>query len=312
VSWAGRRALRARVPASFGIGLAGRGAQTARGEPALPRARVDRVAAWSTRTPPHAAGRRRASGRGVPPGPLPRVVAGGLPRVAVPTWPVRSFLARGTESVTAGNHRSPGSRRPGRCHRLVLDSLAPRAAWVAPGNHRSPRPRRPVAPTRPILGLLAPRAAWVAPWNYRPPGPRRRVDPRLRVEMHHPGVDEVRSARRGAPVGYGVVTALSTPGGPGRAALVGRPRRSLGARIDREPPRSCCGIAGWLGRSVGVLRLVRIACARGHPHVPSDGVGCVVSPDRVGSRYGWVLPGCGVAVRPLPELIHRRRLTVPP
>ena len=33
-------------------------------------------------------------------------------------------------------------------------------------------------------------------------------------------------------------------------------------------------------------------------------------PDRVGSSFGWVLPGRGIAIRPLPRLIHRRRLTV--
>ena len=48
----------------------------------------------------------------------------------------------------------------------------------------------------------------------------------------------------------------------------------------------------------------------GHSHVPPDGVWWVGSPDGVESRFGWVLPGCGIAVRPLPRLIHRRRFTV--
>jgi hypothetical protein len=45
--------------------------------------------------------------------------------------------------------------------------------------------------------------------------------------------------------------------------------------------------------------------------VPPDGVRWVRAPDRVKSRCGWVLPGCGIARRPFPRLIHRRRFTVP-
>jgi hypothetical protein len=48
----------------------------------------------------------------------------------------------------------------------------------------------------------------------------------------------------------------------------------------------------------------------GHVHVPPDCVRRVGPPDRVESRFGWVLPGCGIANRPLPRLIHRRRFTV--
>ena len=44
--------------------------------------------------------------------------------------------------------------------------------------------------------------------------------------------------------------------------------------------------------------------------MPPDGVWWVGSPDGIESRFGWVLPGCGIAVRPLPRLIHRRRFTV--
>jgi hypothetical protein len=44
--------------------------------------------------------------------------------------------------------------------------------------------------------------------------------------------------------------------------------------------------------------------------VPADGVRWVRAPDRVKSRCGWVLPGCGIAKRPRPRLIHRRRFTV--
>lgn len=47
-----------------------------------------------------------------------------------------------------------------------------------------------------------------------------------------------------------------------------------------------------------------------HVHVPPDGVRWVGSPDWVVSSFGWVLPGCGIAKRPLPRLIHRRRFTV--
>jgi hypothetical protein len=48
----------------------------------------------------------------------------------------------------------------------------------------------------------------------------------------------------------------------------------------------------------------------GHVHVPPDGVRWVGTPDGVESSFGWVLPGCGIANRPLPRLIHRRRFTV--
>jgi hypothetical protein len=58
-------------------------------------------------------------------------------------------------------------------------------------------------------------------------------------------------------------------------------------------------------RRPGVRRLLA-----GHIHVPPDAVRRVGPPNRVESRFGWVLPGCGVANRPLPRLIHRRRLTV--
>src|SRR5215217_3316101 len=47
-----------------------------------------------------------------------------------------------------------------------------------------------------------------------------------------------------------------------------------------------------------------------HAPVPPDRVWWVGPPDGVESRFGWVLPGCGIAVRPLPRLIHRRRFTV--
>jgi hypothetical protein len=48
----------------------------------------------------------------------------------------------------------------------------------------------------------------------------------------------------------------------------------------------------------------------GHAHVPPNRARWVGTPDWVESRFGWVLPGCGIAVRPLPRLIHRRCFTV--
>jgi hypothetical protein len=59
------------------------------------------------------------------------------------------------------------------------------------------------------------------------------------------------------------------------------------------------GPSGWSALVVG-----------GHAHVPPDGGWWVGPPDGVESRFGWVLPGRGIAVRPLPRLIHRRRFTV--
>ena len=236
VPGAGRRVLRLRVPASFGTRDAGRGARTARSEPALPCALFGRAGIWAPRTSPH-----------------------GLGRVA------------GTPFAVAGQLRSGGRGVP----------LGPRPGVAALGG----LPRR-VVPVRPVLGGLAPRTGSLAGRDLQLAGSRRRVDPRVGVDVHHPGVDEVWAGRRGAPVG---------------------------ARIDREPLRTAGGgIGGRLRLPTWLLGLVRILFAGGHPHVPPNGVGCVVSPDRVGSRYGWVLPGCGVAERPLPRLIHRRRLTVLP
>src|SRR4029453_14384676 len=86
----------------------------------------------------------------------------------------------------------------------------------------------------------------------------------------------------------------SRPGVRNRRGLVG-----TGLRL---------GMGGRL-LSLGPSRW-RALVAGGHPHMPPAGVGWVGSPDGVGSRFGWVLPGCGIAVRPLPRLIHRRRFTV--
>ena len=235
VSGAGRRALRLRVPASFGTRFAGRGARTARSEPALPCALSGRAGIWPPRTSPS-----------------------GLGRVAGAPFAAASHLR-------SGGHRVPLEPLPG------VDALGGLL--------------RPAGPAHPALGGLAPRTGWLAGRDLRSAGSRRRVDPRLGVDVHHSGVDEVWAGRRGAPVGV---------------------------QIGREPPRTAGGGIGRLRRRTWLLGLVRIVFAGGHPHVPANGVGCVVSPDRVGSRYGWVLPGCGVAERPLPRLIHRRRLTVLP
>jgi hypothetical protein len=72
-------------------------------------------------------------------------------------------------------------------------------------------------------------------------------------------------------------------------------------------------LSGWVGRRLrlsgwrpgGVGLLVGV-----HVHVPPNGVRWVGSPDWVESSFGWVLPGCGIAKRPLPRLVHRRCFTV--
>jgi hypothetical protein len=84
------------------------------------------------------------------------------------------------------------------------------------------------------------------------------------------------------------------------------------------------GTACWLSRTVVMWR--RLCSLRvgdrvlplgasgllvgGHVRVPPNRVRWVGTPDWVESSFGWVLPGCGIAVRPLPRLIHRRRFTV--
>jgi hypothetical protein len=108
-------------------------------------------------------------------------------------------------------------------------------------------------------------------------------------------------------------------------------RRGRSIRAIRRGRRVCSLVIGWWGRWDGRNRgrlgmpvgpeltawvgvLVRSGgrglLVGGHAHVPPDGVRWVGSPDRVESSFGWVLPGCGIAVRPLPRLIHRRRFTV--
>jgi hypothetical protein len=77
----------------------------------------------------------------------------------------------------------------------------------------------------------------------------------------------------------------------GRARLRFTPGRTLRAgSSSRTRPR---------GRLVG-----------GHVHLPPGAVRGVGSPDWVDPSFGWVLPGCGIAVGPLPRLIHRRRFNV--
>jgi hypothetical protein len=83
----------------------------------------------------------------------------------------------------------------------------------------------------------------------------------------------------------------------GRPLVTARPRRFSPRQILRVRWRT--RRSRIRGRRVG-----------GHVHVPPDAVRGVGSPDWVDSSFGWVLPGCGIAVRPLPRLIHRRRFTV--
>jgi hypothetical protein len=101
-------------------------------------------------------------------------------------------------------------------------------------------------------------------------------------------------------------------------------RARLRGRSWRAAFRGGLGTACWLRRTVemrlcpGALRIGgRVlplgGCGLlvgGHAHVPPNRVRWVGTPDWVESRFGWVLPGCGIAVRPLPRLIHRRRFTV--
>ena len=61
-------------------------------------------------------------------------------------------------------------------------------------------------------------------------------------------------------------------------------------------------VRGWRPGGGGLLVGGHVLCQR------TASVGR--SPDWVVSRFGWVLPGCGIAKRPLPRLIHRRRFTV--
>jgi hypothetical protein len=77
------------------------------------------------------------------------------------------------------------------------------------------------------------------------------------------------------------------------------------------------GMACRLARSALVRPLLRVLLlagrsllAGGHARTPPNRVRWVGTPDRVESRFGWVLPGCGIAKRPLPRLIHRRCFTV--
>ena len=78
----------------------------------------------------------------------------------------------------------------------------------------------------------------------------------------------------------------------------GRGLGGTGLRLRIGGRLIACGSSGWM-----------VLVGGSHSHVPPDGVWWVGPPDGVESRFGWVLPGCGIAVRPLPRLIHRRRFT---
>jgi hypothetical protein len=91
----------------------------------------------------------------------------------------------------------------------------------------------------------------------------------------------------------------------GRAGLpCGMPGRGRAAafRLRRSSPaRQRLRVLALLGRGLLV---------GGHAHVPPNRGWWIGTPDWVESRFGWVLPGCSIAKRPLPRLIHRRRFTV--
>jgi hypothetical protein len=199
-------------------------------------------------------------------------------------------------------------------------STAPARRPVRAAAHRSrarPPPQRRPQPHGLAERRLRPRprsTGLIAGRQLRSANSRRRVDLGLGVHVHHPGGDEVGAGRCGRSVDQDIAAGLPAQGGRGTSLVGVGSLRSLGAGIDREPTRGAGGGIGGagLGRRPGLLALVGVVLGGGHAHVPPDGVGDVVAPDRVGTRYGWVLPGCGVAERPLPGLIRRRRRTVLP
>jgi hypothetical protein len=85
-------------------------------------------------------------------------------------------------------------------------------------------------------------------------------------------------------------------------------RRARGRVLGRARLRFTRGQALRAGGSSRTRPRGRLV--GGHVHVPLDAVRGVGSPDWVDSSFGWVLPGCGASVRPLPRLVHRRRFTV--
>ena len=237
-------------------------------------------------------------------------------------------------------------------------------------------------PGSPLLGHRRARTATRAIVRQQPRGrplrpagsAGRRSDLRIRIHIHHSGLDQLRTRRVGRirldvarnscgrhAGAEALWRFLAWPFGAqllGECPVVLTGSRLSSARSCREPPdlgaglvrRSRCrclrlpmfraqlhgpgglsgaafrrgfGTACWIGRTVVMwLRLCSLRVGGpvlsvggrgllgGHAHVPPNRVRWVGPPDWVESRFGWVLPGCGIAVRPLPRLIHRRRFTV--
>jgi hypothetical protein len=140
---------------------------------------------------------------------------------------------------------------------------------------------------RPLIGETEMRAGLIVPGTDRRLVPFRRLALGVILLLGRKSV--VRGDRRsGASSGsrWACGRALVT------ARLRFSPGRILPVRWRTRRPRT-------RGRLVG-----------GHVRVPSDAVRGVGSPDWVDSSFGWVLPGSGSAVGPLPRLVHRRRFTV--
>jgi hypothetical protein len=129
------------------------------------------------------------------------------------------------------------------------------------------------------------------------------------------GVSNVRSRREPPDLGAAIINSSRCQFGRSfTRALLWR-RAGLPCGIFCGGRRR--GMAFRLGRSTPVRPRLRVLppagpslLSGGHVHVPPNRVRWVGTPDRVESRFGWVLPGCGIAKRPLPRLIHRRRFTV--
>ena len=135
-------------------------------------------------------------------------------------------------------------------------------------------------------------------------GRERSVDP-YRMLIGGPALDQGR-------VGWGIGAGRGWAGRSRRVDILVELPYHTGASPWLRPCPWCLGGRGlvpWLRPCVGVLG-GRGLVPWGHVHVPPDAVRWVGPPDRVESRFGWVLPGCGIASRPLPRLIHRRRFTV--
>jgi hypothetical protein len=128
------------------------------------------------------------------------------------------------------------------------------------------------------------------------------------------GFTSVRFCREPPDLGAGTVRRLGCRCGrflPQRALLCwrgGLPRATFGRGRGTTFRFARAVLAR---RRLLVLRLGgRGLLVGGHARVPPNRVRWVGAPDWVESSLGWVLPGCGIAERPLPRLIHRRRSTV--